>query len=817
MKSFGLDLRFALRQLGKSPGLAAVTLLSLALGIAGTTLMFEVLNELLLQPTSGVRDPDEVARLYIVRTEGVVQTPDGGPGSYVDLQSLRNGTRGVETVAAFLPPQEYDYGFGADARRVRGQPVSGEFFPLLGVVPAQGRLLDVEDDNPAGARKSVVLSYNFWRRHFGADSGVAGRTMLLDGETFSVVGVASPEFIGIDEEPVDLWTPLGTAVGGLRERADVALLQFLTRTSPGTDQRQVGLSAETALAASAGSYPDLDSSPKVFLGPLNAARGPHPSGAARLALGLWLATAMLLLIACANVANLLLARAATRHREFAVRRALGAGESRIVKQLLTEALLLALGGGTLGLILAVAAGSLVRKVPELQSIPWIDPWVIGFAFLVSLTTGLLFGLAPAIQRTRPRVVVPLNETQTQPRPGGGRVPTALVTGQVALAVVLLLGAGVFLRTLQKVVTIESGMDIERLVLASLDLRSSGYEPEEAAAFYGRALERLRALPGVEAASLVMPLPLSGQGWGVSVTGAPGGEPIQVAEGPYSFTVAGDFFRTAGIRLLQGRPLTEEDRRGAEPVAVVSEHLARSLAHGGDVVGTCVPVGWEQKESGACTRIVGVAADVRHRYLASDPAAYVYRPAAQKPFAEGPSLFMPHFLVRTTTDPGPSLGPVRSALEGLAQDLPYVEVQRMESFVGASVIRPFRIAARLLTLFGSLALLLAAIGLYGTLSHFVAARTREVGVRIALGANRLGVVRLVVARSMLPVLVGLAFGLAAATAGAQVLDAQMHGLSSRDPLALALVVVTLFVAALLATWLPAHRAARLDPMETLRNE
>jgi predicted permease len=817
MNSFSLDLRFALRQLARSPGLAAVALLSLATGIAGSTVMFEVLHGLLFQPIAGVQSPDEVARLYLVRTEGVIQTPDGGPGSYLDFKALRQEALGIDGVAAFLPARDYDYGAGSDARRVRGQPVSGRFFPLLGVIPARGRLLLPEDDQPGDARSVAVLSYGFWHRRFGGDPMVDGRTLLLNGEAFAVVGVASPEFRGIDAEPVDLWTPLGTAAGGFYEQADVALLQFLTRIPPASDRVQVRLRAETALAATAQDHPDLDPAPSVILGPLNATRGPHPSGTAKLAWGLWLATAMLLLIACANVANLLLARATTRRRELALRRALGAGESRIVGQLLTEGVLLALVGGAVGLALAMAAGSLVRKFPELQVTSWIDPWLVGFAILASLATGLLFGLAPAIQRARTRLVVPLNESHSLEGPAARRLPTILVAGQVALAVIVLVGAGLFVRALQKVVTIDSGMDLERLVLASLDLRSAGYEPAEAAWFYDRGLERLRALPGVEAVSLVMPLPLTGQGWGVSITDAQGGGPVHVDEGPYSYIVEKDFFRAAGIRILSGRPLTEEDRRGAEPVAVVSESLARSLAPGGDAVGICVPVGWEQKEGGGCTRIVGVAADVRHRYLAADPAAYVYRPAAQKPFREGPALFTPHFLIRTAADPGRYLGPIRFALEGLGPNLPYVDVQRLEAFVGAQVVRPFRIAARLLTLFGALALLLAAVGLYGTLAHFVADRAREVGVRMALGADRVAVVRMVVRRAMVPVVVGLAVGLAAAAAGARVIDAQLHGLSPRDPIAHALVIITLFTAALLATWLPARRAARLDPVETLKIE
>lgn len=816
MSSIWLDMRFGLRQVGKARGSTTVAVLSLALGIAGTTIVFGVLNALLLAPPSGVRAPEDVARLYIVRDAGGVQTPNGGPGSYLDFQSLEEGTRGVEHVAAFLHAREYDHGLGADARRVRGQPVSGRFFRLLGVAPAHGRLLDLDDDRPPGSRKVVVLSHGFWQRQFGADPDTVGRSMLLNGEPFTVVGVASPEFRGIDADPVDLWTPLGTAAGDLVHQANVALFEYLVRIEPEADRRQVQVSAETSLAASAENHPDLDPSPGVILGPLNAARGPHLSGAARLTLLLWLGTAMLLLIACANVANLLLARATTRRREFAVRRALGAGEPQIVRQLLTESVLLALLGGVLGLGLAVAAGSLVQQFPELPPGWRIDLRLVGFALLASLVTALLFGLVPAIRTARTRPVVALNESQAGGQQVAGRLPTTLVAGQVALAVMLLVGGGIFVRSLQKVVAIDTGMELKRLVVASLALGSAGYEPSEAAAFYDLALERLRALPGVEAASMVMPLPLSGSGWGVGVYGGPGGEDVPVSKGPYAYTVAEDYFRTAGIPVLRGRPLTHEDRRGSEPAAVVSERLALALASDGDAVGMCVPVGWEQKERGGCTRIVGVAADVRHRYLQQDPVPYVYRPDAQTPFHEE-SFFREAFLVRTAADPGPHLGAIRSALHGLAPDLPYVSVERLETIAGERWVRPMRIAARLLTLFGSLALVLAAVGLYGTLARLVTERARELGIRMALGATSAKVVRLVMWRAMVPVAAGIAVGLAASAAGARLIEAQFHGLSARDPIALALVVVTLLTAASIATWLPARRAASVDPMVTLKGE
>ncbi len=817
MTNLAFDLRFALRQLRRSPGFAVVVILSLALGIAGATVIFGVLDALLLRPPGGVRHPGEVARLYIVRTRGRIQMPDGGPGSYPDFRSLQQGARQTERIASFLETREYDDGLGAEATRVEGRPVSGEFFPVLGVAPERGRLIDLDDDRPGAARAVAVVSDRFWRRRLGADPHVVGRKLLLDGTPYTVVGVAGARFTGIDSEPVDLWTPLGTAAGGLLDRPDVGLFEFLARLPVATDRRQFRLREETRLAAAAAEDPRMDPSPKLLLGPLNAARGPHPSGAVRLVLVLLAATGLYLLIACANAASLLLARAAIRGRELAVRRALGAGEGRIVRQLLAESVLIALLGGGVGLALAAAGGRAARYVAALPAgLPWISPRLVGFAFLVSLGTGLLFGLAPVLQRSRSRPLAALHDSQGEGRRTGRLLPTALVAGQVALAVVLLVGAGLCLASLQRVVTIDPGMDLDHLAVASLDLRSAGYSPVDAAAFYRRGLARLRRLPGVDEASLAMPLLLGGGGWGVSVRG-PGGDEVQISSGPYLYLVGDDFFRTAGIPILQGRPLTAEDRAGSEPVAVVSERVARALAAGGDAVGMCVAMGPSRNEAGRCTRIVGVAGNVRRRYLVDEETAHLYRPTEQVPYAERPSLFRPKFLVRTRENPERYLASMRSALQGLAPNLPYVDVQPMATFVAARAIRPFEIASRLLSVFGLLALVLSWVGLYGTLAHFVAARTREVGVRVALGAGRGRVVGLVVRRALVAVALGIAGGLALVAPAARAIRAQLQGGPSDEPIAVVAVTATLLLVALLASWIPARRAARLDPAETLRQE
>lgn len=809
------DCRLALRQMGNSPGFAAVAVLSIALGIAGTAVVADILADLLRGP-AGVAAPEEVHRLFIVRDEGAVRTPNGGPGSYLDYQSLRTGLPGVRSVATFLPPRDYGYGIGAAAQRVRGQAVSGEFFPLLGIEPARGRLLTGGEDSSLALEPGIVLSHAFWKRHFADDREVVGRPLVLDGTRSTVIGVAAPEFTGIEPEPVDLWVPLAMAARDLRYRPEVALFEYLVRLEGDVAVSEVTTSCRTRLAESATDYPSLDPTPGILLGPSNRASGPQPSGLLRLTLWLGVATAMLLLIGCANFANLLLARAVGRRRELAVRRALGAGEGRMVRQLVTESIVVSSIGGLTGWILAVLVSARLTRLPEVPAGSGIDVSMAAFAFLASLATGLLVGLVPSLWSRRTRRAVALNGAHPGGDPVSGRLAVLLVAGQVALAVVLLLGAGVFVRSLHGVLRIDSGLELGRVAVVSMDLTAAGFNAAEIAELHEQSLERLEALPLVEAATLTMPLPLSGRGWGMTVEPR-GEEAPRLPEGPYAFVVGADFFRTTGVRLIEGRTFSERDRVGSEPVAIVSKALAEALAPNRSAVAMCVTVGHEQRLSGDCTRIVGVAENVRHRYLVDEPAAYVYLPWSQTPAGKRPSMFRPDLLVRTTGNPDLDLGAIRSVLQGGEADLPHIEVQSLESLVGERSVRPFRVAAFLLALFGSLALLLATIGLYGTLSQLVATRGREVGVRMALGSSRAGVLRLMLRRAMVPVAVGLAIGLVAAAAMARTIGAQMHGLSLRDPFPIGLVVVALAIAAVAGAWRPAWRAASIDPVAALRGD
>jgi len=814
MKSLWLDVRVGFRQLRRAPGFACLVLVVLALGIGGTTVMVGVLDGLLLQGPQGVRQPENLVRIYIVRDEGLIQTPDGGAGSWVDFGALRDGGSGAEDVAAFFRPQEVDYGLGKHAKRVQGRSVSRSFFSVLGVDPAVGRLFDQADESSESDRDVVVVSEAFWRRDLGADPEAIGRPLLLGGRSMTLVGVASAAFSGLDGSSVDLWIPVDRDTWS--DRPDVALFSYVARLARGTNREQFRASAEVSVTARSSEFSGLDPTPHVLLGPLNIHRGPHPSGPVRLAAGLWLATIILLLIACANVTNLFLARATVRRRELAVRRALGAGRGRILRQLLIESTVLTLISGGIGLLLALLAGRLMQAVLGLKAHSFLDLPVVGFTLSASLVAGALFGVVSALQKGLLGSVLARPHASFGSRRFRGSRSALLIAAQVTLAVVLLFGAGVVFRALQAVVTIDPGLDMERLAVASMDLKSAGYDSREASELLQRGRQTLEVLPGVESASLVMPMPLTGAGWGVSVADRPGGEIVRVPEGPYAYTVGTDFFRTAGIQILAGRPLLDEDRRGSERVAVVSESLARALGGSDEpVLGRCVPIGVEERHTGACTRIVGIVADVRRNYLVASAIPYIYRSASQFPFEEGPSSFTPQFLVRLNGDPSSHLDAIRSTLEGLAPDLPYIKVQTMDDLVGSKAIRPFRTASRFLALFGSFALLLAAIGLYSSLSYLIANRTRDIGVRMALGAQRSNVVRAVIGRALVPVLVGLVSGLSLAWTLARLAAVESHGLKPQDPVVLVCVVAVLLLAALIASWLPARRASRMDPVSALR--
>ncbi|HLU26378.1 MAG TPA: ABC transporter permease [Longimicrobiales bacterium] len=816
------DTRYAFRTLLRRPIFTAAAAGTLALGIGGTTAIFGIVDALFLRPPTGVRGADTLARIYIVRDEGGIRTPDGGPGSYVDYLAMRDNAHGFSGVAVSLFPTDLDLDRGERAERLVGQAVSWNYLELLGVRPAIGRFFHAEEDSIQGAHPVAVLSHGYWRRRFGADSTIVGRTLLLNGQSVTVIGVAERGFVGAEARPIDAWVPmamagpLGVMIGGnaeWRTQPGMAVLRYVARLAPGVDREQAAASAAAALRHAAEAYPDMDPTPEVRLESVVHARAARLVGPEGVALLLMAVTGVVLVVACANIANLLLARSTARRREMAVRASLGAARGRLIRQNLTESVVLALLGGAVGVGVAAIGSGLARQFPLPPGVGGINGRVLAFAFAVSVLSGLLFGLAPALRAAGARPMAGLKADTAGMRPGRGRLRRALVTFQVTLCVLLLAGAGLMVQSLRQVLAIDTGLDIDRLLVVSVDLRNAGYPAAAREELLQAARDRLRQVPGVENAVIVHFTPLGG----MSMSGPwdrTGADTAGIREGPYVNWVGAGYFATVGTRVLRGREFDEQDRAGTEPIVVINERLARALSPGGDPLGRCVPLGFAVREGG-CSRVIGIVETARHRYLDEPTVPLYYLPWDRNPAAT-PPWGGPSILVRVRGRPTDLTAQVRAAVASLAPDLPYVSVQTMEDLL-ADTILPYRLGAVLFGIFSALALLIAAVGLYGVLAYFVAERTAEIGIRRSLGAQERNVVGLVLRQGMMPVAVGIGLGLGAALAAGRLIQALLYGVSAHDPVTLAGVAALLTAIALLACYLPARRAVRVDPMVALRAE
>ena len=822
LAGLGLDLRHALRVLRNSPAFTLAAVLTLALGVGVTSSLFSVVDGLFLRPPPGVRDAGRVMQLHVVRVEGNIQTgPEGGRGSYVDVKAIRAGVPGLSAVAGVVGPDEMDLDRGERAERIQGSAVSGNYFSLLGVRPQLGRFFRPEEDRAVGTHPVAVISERFWRRRFGADRGVLGKPLLLNGQSVTVIGVAERSFAGTDQELVDVWVPasmagpLGLTFGGSQDWRDnpmMVMVGVLGRLAPGADQAQVAADAAAALRREAEATPSMDQSPGIITSSLIPARGPRRSPAASLSLWLLAMAAIVLVIASANVANLLLARAATRRREIAVRLSLGASRARVVRHHLLESMLLALGGGTAGLLLAFLGSALIRRFPLPATAGETNLRVVAFTFAVAALSGTLFGLVPAIRSLRSSPAEELKDRQGGGRPERGRTRRTLVAVQVALSVVLLVGAGLFIRSVGAVSRIDPGLAYDRLLVVSADFQRTGRPGAEQALFYEAAAERVRRLPGVRAAAMTHFSPFAGGTYGTGLK-IPGRELPWDSSANLNFVGPG-YFAVAGTPIVRGRAITEDDRAGSAPVVIINESMAKELGRAGSpVMGECIDLASPQSPDG-CVRVVGVARDQRLRFLEADvkPSVFLARAQAKEELSWGG----PALLVRTDGEPGKWAASIRSALQGLSPDLPYVAVQPVAERIRSELL-PFQLGATLFTLFGILALLLAAIGLAGVLTYYVGERTTELGIRRALGALDRDVTRMVVRQGLVPVGAGLLLGVAGAWAGARLLEAHLYRVSAHEPAVFGAAVFFLLSAALVASYLPARRATSMDPAAALRSD
>jgi putative ABC transport system permease protein len=803
LSNVGRDVRHALRDYARHPGFALACVATLALGIGATTTIFGIVDAVLLRPL-----PYEGAdRLVQIGMRfGEIQVSSAAPADVFDIQA---GAKSFAGVAA-ARMQWLDRTGGGEPERFNAVGVTASYFEVLGVRPAVGRVFDAQGDRPGGDAV-VVLSHADWRRRFGGDPSVLGRTLELNGRSWTVIGVLPRDFVApsaVYHEGAQLWFPLGQVDDDLTDRGN-AFVQVIGRLAAGATME----SARTELAAIAGAldaaYPTGDGR-RFWIEDLHARTVGDVGGRLYVLLG---AVAFLLLIGCANVANLFLVRATERVREIAVRAALGASRRRIVAQLLTESAVMGAVGGTAGVLVAVAGVATFRAlgpgdVPRLAEAA-VDARVLAFALLLSLGTSLLFGLAPAAAAVRAGMAEALGESG---RRTAGRTRRALrgalVAGQIAVALVLLVGAGLLINSFIRLSRVDAGFDPASVVWLNVQLPERYESAEARALFYDRLHERLSALPGVTEVGAIHGLPLDGNRSITSVV-FEGGEAVPANEQPRfpQHSITPGYFAALGIPFVAGRDITPADAAGAAPVAVVSETFARMRWPAGRAVGGRLRIGAAEQ----WTTVVGVVADVRHHDLAQPAEPLLYQPVAQ---ATRPNLT---FAIRYgQAEADALLRGAREAVWALDATIPLDRFGTMPGHVRAALVQP-RFYTLLLAGFGAAALGLACVGLYGTLAYTVRARTRELGIRLALGAARGDVHRLVIGQGMLIAAIGIALGAAGALAASRALAAFVFGVTPTDVPTFVAVGGAMAAVALAACWLPARRAARTDPARALRAE
>ena len=812
--SFIQDIRYGLRMIVKAPAFTVLAMLALALGVCANTTIFSLINGLVLRPLTGVKDP---GRLVAVYTSDYSSGLYGG-SSFPDYIDFRNQADAFESLAA--ADQTVLNATGeSEAERLRGVFVTGNYFEVLGVNAQLGRTLQPSDEQASNAQ-SVVISDGLWQRRFSADPSIVGNTLRLNGKPYTIIGVTDPGFrglrLGLSPE---FWLPItANSEYATSSRGDRGI-ELVGRLKPGFTVAQAQTQLTTIAARLAQAYPQTN------LGTLAQPNEPRPVtvlqesrvppsaqvGVWRVSLLLFAVVGLVLLIACANVANLLLARASARRREIAVRLALGASRSRIVRQLLTESLLLALLGGAAGLM---ATQWTARMLPgffppnEAGGLDLSLDWrVLVFTLAVTLVTGVLFGLAPTLQATRPNLISSLKDEATAygQRLRHLRLRDVLVISQLALSLVLLIGAALFLRSLQNAVLFNPGFNAQNLLIASMETRGATLNQQQAQAFYQQTLERIRSLPGVQAVTLTRIAPISGGGQrrGVKLEGY---QPQANEDTELNTNVIGlNYFNTMEIPMVAGRDFNAQDREGSPAVVIVNEELARRY-FGGNAVGKRLRLGSDAPFS----EIIGVVRTAKYRNLREEPLPFIYIPLGQE-HQSGMTL-----MVRTAVDPTSLVGAVRNEMRALNKDVPVFSVQTMEERIGGQLAAD-RMIAVLLSIFGGGALLLAAIGIYGVMGYSVVQRTHEIGIRIALGAEQRDILKLIVGQGMVLVLIGAAIGLALALAATRLIKSLLFGVSATDPLTFAVVVVVLIGVALLACYLPARRAMKVDPLVALRYE
>jgi putative ABC transport system permease protein len=808
------DIRFGLRMLLKSPSISIVATIALALGIGANTAIFSVVNAVLLRPLP-FPDPDSLVAVFETDTQrGLIR----GSHSYPNFFDLRTQNTVFQHVATYRSGDYIMTGRGEPAR-LQGAVVTADLFPLLGVQPMLGRVFLPDEDKATETGRVVILSHDLFQKRFNGDPSILNQAITLEGIKFTVVGVMPPSFeFPIQNDPVELWTTIAGDSSGAEPvtgQRGAHFLRVIGRLKPGITEEKAQAELTAIAARLEQQYPDtnthkslrVDSALKALVGDIRPAL--------LILLG---AVACVLLIACANVANLLLARATSRHKEMAIRSALGASRTRVVRQLLTESVLLSLVGGAVGLLLAVWWSDLLvalgkADIPRAVHVG-MDWRVLGFTLGVSLLTGLIFGLAPAFHSSKTELVESLKEGARGTSAGSfaSVIRKALVVIELGFAVLLLTGAALLIQSLWRLQNVNSGLQPENVLTFNATLPEIKYKSANQSQFFIDLKQRLESTPGVQSASSILPLPLSGDRFSISFEIE--GRPLPPKDHPSAdfFTTGVGYFKTMGIPIIKGRDFDDRDKHGSTPVIIITDTFARQYFPNEDPIGKRIHPGISsyENEDSVMREVIGVVGDVRNRNLSTESRPAYYVPQTQVPFSQMVTV------VKTTGEPRSLISAATKEVAAMDQDVPLFGVKTMDEYLSASVAAP-RFSTTLLSIFAGVALVLTVVGLYGVMSYSVAQRTNEIGIRMALGAQSRDVLLMIVKQGSVLILLGLAIGLVGAYALTRVISSLLFGVTAKDPFTFAAVAVLLAIVALLACYIPALRATKVDPMNALRCE
>jgi len=814
MQTLWQDLRYGLRTLARKPGFTVIAVISLALGIGANTAIFSLVNLILFRPLP-VANPQEVVSVSPVGKDGALAA--FSYPNYIDFRDRNEVLSGL-LASRFVVVSMSRNG---NNEKVWGDLVSGNYFDVLGVKPALGRSFLPEEDKTRLSHPVVVISHSLWQRRFGGDPSVVDSDVLINGMKFKVIGVAPAGFKGTEViYTPEIYAPFATQKwiepeNDYLDKRDESNMFAVGRLKPGVSAAQAEASLNLLAAQLAKDFPNENEGLGIQVIPPGFVVPQFRNAMLGVSAALMGLVALVLLIACANLANLLLARATERGKEIAIRLSIGASRARIVRQLLTESVMLAVAGGLAGVALARWIIDSIMALKPPIAIPitlelHVDWRVLVFSMIVSVITGILFGLVPALQATKPDLIPALKDAASQSGARRSLLRNGLVVAQIAVSLLLLIAAGLTLRALQQLRVMNPGFNPENVLMMNFDLRLQGYQTDVGAQLRKQLLNRVESLPGAQSASITgfMPLSMNYSGTAILIEGRPQERGVN-APSAMQAGVGLKYFETIGTPLVAGRDLTEQDQEGKTRSAVVNETFARKFFPGANPIETALGKQFRTSPEEQPWQISGVAKDGKYWTIGEDPQAFVWFPIRDQ-------LSYNHLLVRTSAKPETLIGAIRAEFRNLDPNLPVTDVKTLTEHMSLSLF-PARAFASLLSAFGLLALTLAAIGIFGVMSYAVSQRTREIGVRMALGAGAKDIFKLVIGRGLSLTLIGVGVGLALAVVGTRFLSSLLYNVSAVDPLAFVGVTLLLVAVAFLACYFPARRAMKTDPMVALRHD